>query len=135
MKDIDPEYLAILEAEIERLEEENKSLKEKVAFRFNGVLMTDVDESPERVSTMDFDSHKFLVKGYHPRKVNMTFKIDSEDEMKDFIGCFLFLPSIKKIGSIKSLELKLFSSINLRDQSFFLLRLSLKFGNFPVIIF
>ena len=43
--------------------------------------------------------------------------------------------SIKKIGSIKSLGLKLFSSISLRDQSFLRLRLSLKFGNFPVIIF
>ena len=41
---------------------------------------------------------------------------------------------IKKIGNIKSLGDRLFSSINLLDQSLFRLRLSLKLGNLPVII-
>ena len=53
----------------------------------------------------------------------------------DFIGIFLFFPSMRKIGNIKSLGVRLFSSINLLDQSFFRLRLSLKLGYFPVIIF
>ena len=43
--------------------------------------------------------------------------------------------AIKKIGKIKSLGVRLFSSINLLDQSVFLLRLSLNAGNFPVIMF
>ena len=53
----------------------------------------------------------------------------------DLIDCFLFFPSIKNNGNIKSFGVRLFSSINLLDQSFFRLRLSLKLGNLPVIIF
>ena len=43
--------------------------------------------------------------------------------------------SIKKIGKIKSLVLKVFSWINFLDQDSFLLRLNLKLGYFPVIMF
>ena len=38
------------------------------------------------------------------------------------------------IGKIKSLTERLFSCINLLDQSYFLLLRSLKLGNFPVIM-
>ena len=50
-------------------------------------------------------------------------------EMTNLIG-----EEVKNIGNIKSLEVKLFSSTNLLDQSLLRLRLSLKLGNFPVII-
>ena len=52
----------------------------------------------------------------------------------DGIDSFLFDPSITNIGKIKSLGLKVFSWINFRDHEYFLLRLSLKAGYFPVII-
>ena len=69
----------------------------------------------------EFDRHSIILR-------------EADEPGMDFMGCFLFFPSIKKTGSIKSLGLKLFSSISLRDQSFFRLLLSLKLGYFPVII-
>ena len=53
----------------------------------------------------------------------------------DLIGIFLFFPSTINIGKMKSFGVRLFSSINLLDQSLFRLRLSLKLGYFPVIMF
>ena len=52
----------------------------------------------------------------------------------DLIFSFLFLPSIKNIGNIKSSGLSIFSCVKRLIQGCFLLRLSLRFGYFPVII-
>ncbi len=48
---------------------------------------------------------------------------------------FIVDNAIKKIGKMKSFGVRLFSSTNRLDQSYFRLRLSLNPGYFPVIMF
>ena len=75
------------------------------------------------------------------------FKVDGQAEIKEPIGMYGGrleanfhvvvgqVSSIRNIGNMKSLELRVFSCISFLDQEYFLLRLSLKLGYFPVIIF
>ena len=75
------------------------------------------------------------------------FRVDGQSEIKEPIGMYGSrleanfhivvgqVSSIRNIGNMKSFGERLFSSISLLDQSFFRLRLSLKLGYFPVIIF
>ena len=84
------------------------------------------------LSPNDFILPLFLIDGKNKKQLIKTmpgvYKY-SLDKISQVIE-----KAIKNRGSIKSLGDRLFSSINLLDQLFFRLRLSLKLGNFPVII-
>ena len=85
------------------------------------------------------------IKGHKARGVFWTYPDSSGKEQirdekineaaySEFIDSFLLDPSIKNIGNIKSLGLRVFSWISFLDQEYFLLRLSLNSGYLPVIM-
>ena len=80
----------------------------------------------------DFILPVFLIEGKNKRQAIKSLPgvyRYTLDKMIPFVE-----KAIKNTGSIKSLAVRLFSCTSLLVQSLFLLRLSLKLGNFPVII-